>query len=354
MRARPGPVPAWVPDALLGPRFETATLPLDPMDPDLVITLVRPVERPEQPRAVLLHVHGYNDYFFQDHLAAAVGAAGMVLYAVDLRRSGRSLRAGQVPHLVADLREHAVDLSLAVAAVRAVQPDAPLVVHAHSTGALATVLWAHGLTRPGTVLRDPGATPDALVLDGPFLALRGSSFERFVSAGAGRALGRLAPLAVLRSSPSHYAWRLHEEHGGRWRFDEGLKRPGGLPARAAWLRAVVAGQDRVARGLEISVPVLVARSARSGPDRLTNPVADSEDTVLDVASMARVGRRLGPDVTELVVDGAVHDLTLSARVARETYLRAMLAWVARVVADDDAGARGGGPADDTDGVRAAG
>ncbi|MEK8228945.1 hypothetical protein NKG05_27735 [Oerskovia sp. M15] len=78
-----------------------------------------------QPAGVFLHVHGYNDYFFQEHLARAVEDAGYVFFAVDLRAAGRSLRPGQVPHFVEDLREPATDLSVAVAVVRGLHPVCP-------------------------------------------------------------------------------------------------------------------------------------------------------------------------------------------------------------------------------------
>lgn len=317
----PGPDGRWRPDRLLGPRFEER--PLGPA------TLVRAVDGPERPRAVVLHVHGYNDYFFQAHLARAVVAAGHAFYAVDLRRAGRSLldadhdRAADAlpPHYVATLREAGADLSAAAHAVRELEPGLPLVVHAHSTGGLSATLWAHA------VRHDPAHGPDLLVLNSPFFSLSGS---RLVDAGRStvlEVLGRRRPLAVVSANPSVYARYQHASHGGRWDFDTTLKRPEGLPARAGWLRTVTRAQARLARGLAVPGPVLVARSDTSGPDRPDNPRLDAQDTVLDVGRIAALTARVGPDTTPLVVPGGVHDLALSADTPRRTYLDGMLAWL---------------------------
>lgn len=310
----------WEPDPLLGSGYVQA--PLGPA------TLVRALDRPAgRPRGAVLHVHGYNDYFFQDHLADACLAAGLTLYAVDLRRAGRSLLRDAPqgdavpPHYVTSLREPGEDLSAAARAVRAAESGLPLVVHAHSTGGLTAAVWAHA------VRADAWSRPDLLVLDSPFLDLQGSWVSRTARTLALQVLGRRHPLAVVSAGPSVYATHQHADAGGRWRFDTTLKRPDGLPARAGWLRAVRHGQTAVARGLHVAGPVLVARSAASGPDDPANPRLDAQDTVLDVARIAALAPRLGADVTELVVDGGVHDLTLSADGPRADYLDRMLRWV---------------------------
>lgn len=321
--------PRWEPDPLLGAGYEQA--PLGPA------TLVRAPQRPaESPVAAFLHVHGYNDYFFQAHLARAVAAAGLEFFAVDLRRAGRSLlRADhdRLPaHYATSLREPGADLSAAARAVRALAPGLPLVVHAHSTGGLTAALWAHA------VRDDPGTRPDVLVLDSPFLDLAGSWLQRAARTSVLEVLGRRRPTAVVSTAPSMYATYQHVSSGGRWDFDTELKRPAGQPVRAAWLRGVRRAQVRLARGLQVSCPVLVARSAASGPDSPANPHLDGQDTVLDVARIATLAPRVGARVTELVVDGGVHDLTLSAEGPRVRYLDQMLDWVRAQVPP----ARGGG------------
>jgi alpha-beta hydrolase superfamily lysophospholipase len=302
----------WRLDRLLGEPFQEASVG--------EATLVRSVASPPGARAAFLHVHGYNDYFFQDHLARAVVDAGYAFYAVDLRHAGRSLRPDVIPHFVTDLGDYHPDLDAAVHAVRALEPGLPLVVHAHSTGGLTTSLWAHARRS------EPSLAPDVLVLNSPFLDLAGAWPWRSVSARLVEVLGRRRPLAVLSTSASMYATYQLRTNGGRWSFDTTLKRPEGVPARAGWLRAVLHGQAALAGGLAIACPVLLARSATSGRDSADNPLLDAQDTILDVARMARRAPLLGDRVDQLVVDGAVHDLALSADGPRTAYLRGMLSW----------------------------
>jgi alpha-beta hydrolase superfamily lysophospholipase len=304
----------WQTDALLGAPFEQAMLG--------EATLIRRAA-PSGPRAVVLHVHGYNDYFFQAHVAEAFTAEGYAFYAVDLRAAGRSWRPAQVPHYVADLREQAGDIARAAHAVRAAHPDLPLVVHAHSTGGLTASLWAHA-QRHAT---GADAGPDALVLDSPFLDLPGSSFAKAVGTPVLDRLAPLRPLTALSHSPSWYATALRE----RWEFDTTLKRPEGLPARAGWLRAVRRAQARVARGLAIECPVLVAVSGASSPDAPDNPQISSTDTVLDVEQIVARAPRLGHHVTATRFEGGVHDLALSVPPVRDSYLASVVAWLATVL-----------------------
>ena len=78
-------------------------------DPDgegeALATLVRyaPGARIGATAGAVLYVHGFTDYFFQEHLAEHFAAKGYQFYALDLRKCGRSLRDGQTPHYVTDL-----------------------------------------------------------------------------------------------------------------------------------------------------------------------------------------------------------------------------------------------------------
>jgi alpha-beta hydrolase superfamily lysophospholipase len=305
-------LPAWVPpEPRLAGRLAAAGRP------DPVLTLVQPVEQPTAPLGVVVHLHGYNDYFFQTHLARAFTAAGWAFLAVDARRCGRSWRADEVPHYQADLREQADDLGVGVRTARELFAGVPVVVHGHSTGGLVAALWAHAHRAHGG--------PDALVLDSPFLSVT-NSWIRPLADQALPTIARRTPLRVLSAAPSRYAGRLLD----RWEFDLTLKSPDGVPARAAWLAAVRAGQRRVARGLAVQVPVLLAHSARSGQDVPDGPALDAEDTVLDVVPMARLGLAIGPQVSEVSIDGGVHDLCLSTQRPRELYLRTVTEFLTQV------------------------
>ena len=80
------------------------------------------------------------------------------------------------------------------------------------------------------------------------------------------------------------------------------------------------------RGLDISAPILVLRSGRSvlGPAGLHSAGAD---TVLDTEQIARWAPKLGPEVTVLRCDGALHDVYLSPEPVRTRALEATTRWL---------------------------
>lgn len=280
-------------------------MPGEPEDVEVVATLVRRDE-PRRSRRAVLYVHGWNDYFFQTHLADFWAGLGFDFYALDLRRYGRSLRRGHLPGFTTDLDAYDVELD-AAAEVIAEDHD-QLVVVGHSTGGLVTTLWT--ARRPGRV--------DALVLNSPWLDLQGSALVRAIGAPVIDALGARSPTAVLRApDPGHYARTLHRSLEGEWDYDLDLKHSPGPPIRVGWLRAVLQGQRRVAGGLGIDAPVLVLASARTSFARRWSEDLRVVDSVLDVEQIAARAVRLGRCVTVVRVEEGMHDLVLSAPAVRE-------------------------------------
>ena len=76
----------------------------DDYEGSVAATLVRFAAGRAPSRAVL-YLHGYVDYFFQTHMARWFVARGWSFYALDLRKYGRSLEAGQTPYYCRDLHE---------------------------------------------------------------------------------------------------------------------------------------------------------------------------------------------------------------------------------------------------------
>ncbi len=284
-----------------------------------VATLVRvPAERPA--RGAMLFVHGFADYFFQAELAGRMCALGFDVYGIDLRAYGRSLREGQLPNYVTDLAEHFEELDAAVTAIRA-DGHERLVVVGHSTGGLITSLWAH---------RHRAAPPmDALVLNSPWLDLAEPFLSRTVATWLLRVAGRFAPRYVIRDSLGDlYGVSMHRDFHGEWDYDLAMKPLQAFPVRAGWLRAIRAGHRAVRRGLAIPVPVLVLRSTRSLLHETEwTPAAMTADTVLDVDQIARRAPRLGRNVRVVAIEGAVHDVFLSAPGVRAKAVSEMTTWL---------------------------
>lgn len=313
----------WSDDAVL-PDFEVTTIDLEPEDDGpLVATLVRRLADDAPSRAVL-YVHGFIDYFFQSHVADAFLAQGWDFYAIDLRRYGRSLRAGNRPNYCRDLAEYDEELTAAIDIIRLEDEHETLVVLGHSTGGLITSLYA-----------DRGARCDdigGLVLNSPFF---GFSLPRL-----GRALlpvaatiGRVLPFLVEpRAVSRHYGESLSTEHGGEWTFDERWKPVAGFPAYYGWLRAIRRAHARVREGLRVQCPVLVLHSSHSMlPTGAGDERHRTHDIVLDEAHMREVAPRLGRNVTVRAVEGGMHDLFLSREPVRTQALAEVFSWLATAI-----------------------
>jgi len=323
----------WEPD-VLGDGYEQRTLPL-PDDPEgpVVATLVRRVRRPEDPDLGLdvLYVHGWSDYFFQAELADFWTAQGARFFALDLRRYGRSLRPGQIPGFVTDLATYDEDVAAARAAMAEDVPAGRprrLVLMGHSTGGLTLSLWA---------ARHPGEAA-ALVLNSPWLELQTREVGRALLEPVVQVGARLNPARQLPVvDPGFYTRVVSDAYGGEWHYDMAWRPERGFRVTSGWLGAIFAGQDRLARGLDLLVPVLVLLSTRSAllprwdPARMTRA-----DVALDVDGVARRAVDLGRHVTIVRIEGALHDVVLSAAPVRNAAYEATARWVAGTVTLGDA------------------
>ena len=307
---------------MLGDGWQARTLPLRTDEQgDAVAVLVR--RRPEGPARTkaALYVHGYVDYFFQQHLADLWAELGYELYALDLRGHGRALLPHQLPNWTTDLAVHAEELDTAVRILREELGHDVVVGMGHSTGGLLLSLWAHA--RRG---RHPRSV-DALVLNSPWFDLNRGWFDRVVTTGVVDVVGRFAPRVVVGQIAPHYGTSLHADTGGSWAYDLTWKPHEGFGVRAGWLRTIRRGHRAVARGLDVDVPVLVLAGARTGPRDRVHDALDSTDSVLDVAHIVSRAPMLGPDVTVRQIEGGVHDLALSPEPARSRFVDAVRSWV---------------------------
>lgn len=285
-----------------------------------VATLVHRTDAGTRPRA-MVYLHGFVDYFFQEQHAQRWIDHGYDVYALDMRDYGRSIRPGRTPNWITDLRDYDLELDAALAFVRA-QGHETVVLNGHSTGGLIGVLYAHD--HPGAV--------DALVLNSPWLDLNASWFDRVITTRVVDRIGVTHPRQQVSSVAEPYGRSLHSGSGGEWDFDLAWKPHAGFPALAGWARAIRRGHARVAKGLAIVVPVLVATSGRSGHRKKpTEHELASTDVVLDVTQMWKRAPLLGPRVRVLRVPGGRHDLTLSSKPVRERYEALLFGWLERAL-----------------------
>jgi alpha-beta hydrolase superfamily lysophospholipase len=317
-------MPCWQPD-ILGAPFERWELELEPdVEGPVSATLVRRTrdEVIDGPGVFdVLYVHGWSDYFFQRELAEYWISRGARFHALDLRKYGRSLRPHQTPGYVEDLAVYDEDIRAALDVVRA-RSTVPLVLMGHSTGGLTLSLW---------VSRHPDAA-DGLVLNSPWLELQ--------TRAVGRAL--LEPVvgfgAVMHPHSEFpevdlgfYSRTVSARLDGEWEYDDAWRPEHGFRANRGWLNAILRGQAAVAKGLGIRIPALVLLSARSMLQPMWSEQMRYADTAIEVGGVARRAADLGLDVSIRRIDGALHDVALSAAPVRAMVWEAIDRWLPSVV-----------------------
>lgn len=315
------------PDILGAPyTAETIDLGRDSEGP-LYATLVhRPAEgrRENQQKGTgpaVLYLHGFVDYFFHKDLGSWWAQRGYDFYALDLRKYGRSLRPGQTPFYTENLDDYFEDLTAAWQLITDRDGHQQVILLAHSTGGLIASLWA-----------DRTAPPElaALVLNSPWLDHFKNPLEAALLTGVVAALARIKPRVIVQKEQADaYARSLHVDEAGSWQFKTDWKPLNFPPIYAGWLAAIRRAQKQLQGGLDIQAPVLLLTSARSG--QLKNPTDRHDfDAVLNVQGIRRWALSLGKKVSSRVIEGATHDLFLSAEPARTEAYRAMGEFIDRL------------------------
>jgi alpha-beta hydrolase superfamily lysophospholipase len=311
---------------LLGAPYVAETLVLPPDDEgEVVATLVsRRCPSDEPTHRAVLHVHGFNDYFFQTVAADFWVGRGYDFYALDLRKYGRSLLEHQTPNFARDLAEYHAEIDETFRRITERDGHDHVVLSGHSTGGLIGALWAEA--------RGPELA--GMFLNAPWLDMHGSFLLRTAGTRAIDQIGARRPYQeVPRSVSGLYTRSLHRDHDGEWSFDLAWKPVSSWPVYAGWLRAVRRGHSTVHRGLSLTLPTLVMTSAQSTSPKAWEPSVDASDIVLDVNQIARWSTKLSRHVTLVRVDGALHDVTLSRRQVRERVFDELGRWLSAYVDD---------------------
>ena len=327
-----GAMTSWLPDILL-PGYQAHTWAIDdaermehePKGP-LTATLVRHNE-PHHAHTVL-YLHGWDDYFFQTHLAEWFDAHGFDFYAIDLRRYGRNLHKGIYAGYIGDLRDYWAELDHAVELIRADHPQVPITFMGHSTGGLVGSLWA--ANRPGLL--------SGVLLNSPWLDMQGAPVFWKVMAPLAGAVAAINPLMELNIADlGFYKRALHVTEEGEWNWDFEFKSNPAFILRFGWGKAVLAAQAAVAKGLHIDTPILTLTSTRSDFSHVWREGMHEADVVLDVQRIGAAALNLGDMVTVRKVRGAVHDVVLSREPVREVLFDEMERWLDAYVLGEGVG-----------------
>lgn len=316
----------WQPD-ILGPGWVCQYLDLPPIRGERVrAALVTEAHNvtgagsgAAQPDTAVLYLHGFNDYFFQTHVARFFADQGLAFFALDLHGYGRATGKESTRNDCWSLREYGPELGAATRYLLEERGFRRLIIHGHSTGALIASLWSASPMGRATVA--------GLILNSPWLELNRPWFDRVVGTAVVNGVGGVVPAQVLGIGPSPYAYRLHRDNGGAWDFDLNLKRARAYPVRAGWLRAIREAHARLHDGLGLAIPIFVASANRTGTAKTPPELLNYADTVLDVEQIAAKAHRLGDSVELVRILGGIHDLALGTPDSRRDYFAAIERWL---------------------------
>ena len=334
-------LPQMAVDPELGAPYQIYPIEVNPYDKVFHSTLVeypfgsspRAVSPVSSPRGIILYVHGYNDYFFQEELAEKSDSAGFAFFAIDMHYNGRSYREGDPRSDMRSVKEYYAELDAAVAlskkiAGNSISSSLPFVIIGHSQG---------GLITPNYLNERDSEDFAALILNSPFLDYKNSWFVRNIAFPVLSDVALLMPDAPAPKQESpKYNMSLLKTERGEWEFNTELKSDEWPQQYFGYLRATTRGIKWIHAGMQIKAPVLMMRSGCT----VDNVKWDEDymrcDCMLDVNLLEKWAPKLGPDVTTVTVEDGMHDLFLSRKDVRDFAYRTMFEFLDDTVARKNA------------------
>jgi len=249
------------------------------------------------PAAAVLVVHGYGDHSGRyQHVIDAFAGAGFATYGVDYRGHGQA--SGRRAY-VANFPEYLDDLQASLDFVRAQSPGLPILIVAHSHGALVT----------GTYFTTGRAAPDvkAVVFSSPYFQLRiePSWFQLFQA----RVVGKVIPFLPVKS-PLTYDQLTHDPEFQKKTENDPLY---GRSVTPKWFTESTAAQGvLLAAAGKFTLPLLTIQGAE---DPIANPAGSQ--AFHDAAGSA--------DKTYRALEGMKHEVF--NEIGREPLIADVVAWL---------------------------
>ena len=316
----------YTPD-ILGGDFVKRSFVLNSDKEGKVITvLVKKPERDSIDKAVL-YIHGFNDYFFQEAMADSIYKAGFDFYALDLQKYGRSLLPHQSPFFVDDINLFFAGIDSAMNVIRS-EGHSNIGILAHSQGGLISSLYVSQ--------RKLNYGLQALALNSPFLDFNVKPFTKNVVIPVVAAIGRIFPkIPIPQGSSTAYSESLlnnnlknHKkyESRGEWNFNIEWKKPLFPHIPAGWFSGIRTGHNKLRKGLDIEIPVIVFHSDKSAYGSDWTPEYQKGDAVLSVEDIKKYAPMLGNNVKTHEIPDGLHDLALSAENVRNKYITEVISF----------------------------
>lgn len=280
---------------------EVIQLSNDSKGPNIAVMVK--LKSPKRNTKAVLYIHGYVDYFFQDHLAQWYVDHGFDFYGLELRKYGRSILPHQRPNHIRKINDYYEEITNAIKLIRERDEHNFLIVNGHSTGGLIASMYANYGSQKHLI--------DGLFLNSPFFEFNIPNYQLKMLPYVAK-IGRVFPEFVFPLfSDSVYGRSLHKEHWGRWSFDKKFKPLDGFRIYFGWFRAIFEAQQQIQRESNIACPVLVFHSDKTSFKKRKDPEIFKSDVVLNVEHIKKFSASLGNHVTIVEVKNAMHDVFLS-------------------------------------------
>jgi alpha-beta hydrolase superfamily lysophospholipase len=285
---------------------------------DNIAVLIKLKAEKETNKAVM-YIHGYTDYFFQEHLAKWYSQNGFDFYALELRKYGRSILPNQRPNHIRKIDEYYEEIGEAIHLIKSRDKHNILLINGHSTGGLVAAMYANFGNRKSEI--------NGLFLNSPFLEFNIPDWQLSLMPRIAK-IGHVFPewIAPLGGS-GIYTQSLHKDHWGRWDFSVKFKPVTGFRMYFGWFRAVHEAQNTIQNKSNIDCPILVFHSDKTSFKKSKDPEIFESDVVLNIKHIKKYAGRLGKIVTIIEIPKATHDVFLSKDEVQEVAFGHLKNWL---------------------------
>ena len=299
--------------------FEEEKIKLKPDSKgDNIAVLIKLRSKTATQKAVM-YIHGYTDYFFQEHLAQWYSENGFDFYALELRKYGRSILPHQRPNHIRKIDEYYEEISKSIELIKERDGHHVLLINGHSTGGLVACMYANYGKRRAEI--------NGLFLNSPFLEFNIPDWQLRLMPRIAK-IGHVFPewIAPL-GGKGIYTQSIHKDHWGRWDFSKKFKPVTGFRMYFGWFRAIHEAQKIIQTKSNIDCPILVFHSDKTSFKKSKDPEIFESDVVLNVKHIKQYAAKLGKIVTIIEIPRATHDVFLSKDEVQEVAFSHLINWL---------------------------
>ncbi len=284
-------------------KFEEEIIQLKPDSKGSNIAVLIKLKSKQVASKAVMYIHGYTDYFFQEHLAEWYVENGFDFYALELRKYGRSILPHQRPNHIRKINEYYEEIDAAISIIKERDKHDFLLINGHSTGGLVACMYTNFGKKKSEV--------NALFLNSPFLEFNIPDWQLRLMPRVAK-IGHVFPewIAPL-GGKGIYTQSIHKDHWGRWDFSIKFKPLEGFRMHFGWFRAIYEAQKEIQKNSHIVCPILVFHSDKTSYKKSNDPEIFESDVVLNVKHIKKYSAGLGSNVTIIEIPKATHDVFLS-------------------------------------------